>query len=629
MFSPSGERAQCFVFNLLVDKMKFADFQTRTKLFFGFGMVLFFTIVVGVTGYMGINGLHQFIMLKDEVAQNNVKWVTARLAVENYSRYGNLDDYNKAQGLINEIGASTQGILLRIDEDQVEMLRIFNNLGKGVEEYVTRFNQLHELKAKRSKVFVDGLALANALTEKAKTLSDDRFRADFAELRSISNSYFRTEDHAYYEKTRERGSELIQKYGAADRRGLLIADYLSGVLEEGKKVVEEDKAILISLLTIGESTINESFKLNEVFVNMELQIHERVITTLLIIATLSIIIGLLIANYLANRIVKSVSITVNAIESVSKGELFVEIPAEAKTWKDEFGTVIRSVSTMIERLRDISSVVIAGTDSIAAASFEMQATSQSLSQSANEGASSTEEVSSSMEEMAANIEQNTESSKQAEIIATDVAQSMDKLGEATGESFTATQEIAQKISIINDIAFQTNILALNAAVEAARAGDHGRGFAVVASEVRNLAQRSKTAADEIVALSSKGVNLAREAGEMMVQFTPQIQRLIQLVQEIASASFEQDSGAAQINNAIQQLNLIVQQNAAASEEVATSADEMSRQADQLRESMTFFKLSKEYVNLMQAQQKQAQYTAHKIYTGQPVALKHKVNQTVY
>ena len=153
------------------------------------------------------------------------------------------------------------------------------------------------------------------------------------------------------------------------------------------------------------------------------------------------------------------------------------------------------------------------------------------------------------------------------------------------------KEIAAKINIIEEIARKTDLLALNAAVEAARAGEHGKGFAVVASEVRKLAERSAAAAGEISKLTGGGVKVAEEAGQMLTKLVPDIRKTAELVQEIASASIEQNTGANQVNKAIQQLDQVIQQNSAASEEMATTAEELASQAEQLQAAIAFFKVS--------------------------------------
>jgi methyl-accepting chemotaxis protein len=213
-----------------------------------------------------------------------------------------------------------------------------------------------------------------------------------------------------------------------------------------------------------------------------------------------------------------------------------------------------------------------------------------MSQGASEQASSAEEVSSSMEEMAANIQQNTENARQTEKIALNASDGINRVNDASDQTLKYMQDIADKVSIIGEIARQTNILALNAAVEAARAGEHGKGFAVVAAEVRKLAERSQVSAVEIDTLTKNSVRATEESGKLLAAIAPEIGKTAKLVQEIAAASIEQNSGADQVNNAIQQLNQVTQQNAAASEEMATSSEELASQAQQLLEMISFFKI---------------------------------------
>ena len=279
--------------------------------------------------------------------------------------------------------------------------------------------------------------------------------------------------------------------------------------------------------------------------------------------------------------------TAGVAEEIAKGNLTVQTKRLSE--KDSLGIALE---TMIERLREVVTDVSTASANVATGSEQLSASAETLSQGVSEQAASSEEASSSMEEMSANIRQNANNATETEKIARQSAIDAAKSGDAVGKTVIAMKTIAQRITIIQEIARQTDLLALNAAIEAARAGEHGKGFAVVASEVRKLAERSQTAATEISMLSTQTVAVSEEAGQMLGRLVPDIQRTASLVTEISSASREQNSGAEQINVAIQQLDQVTQQNASAAEEMSSTSEELSAQAQQLQEAIAFFTLAK-------------------------------------
>jgi len=283
--------------------------------------------------------------------------------------------------------------------------------------------------------------------------------------------------------------------------------------------------------------------------------------------------------------VKSMQEITSKAKLVADGDLTIELHK-----RSENDDLMGAISDMVKSIASTVEKVQLAADNIGDASQQMNSNSQQVSEGASEQASAAEQVSSSMEQMASNIQQNTDNSQQTEKIAAKAAEDILEGSKNVSMTVMVMKRIAEKVSIIGDIAFQTNILALNAAVEAARAGEHGKGFAVVAAEVRKLAERSHIAAGEINELTKSSVEVADKAGRLLESIVPDIQKTAKLVQEITAASIEQNSGANQINNAINQLNKVTQQNAASAEEMATSSDELFNQADNLRDLVSVFKV---------------------------------------
>jgi methyl-accepting chemotaxis protein len=353
------------------------------------------------------------------------------------------------------------------------------------------------------------------------------------------------------------------------------------LVQEGGGVITLGDEIIVSVEEIAERFTQESdeglLQMNKSFTRFSLFV---VIMSIIIIAF-----ALTIAYMLYNSIVQPLVKGVKFAQSIGEGDLDAKVEINQE---DEIGDLAKALSAMAGNLKNIVETIKQNANELVSSGQQLKGSSLQLSKGSADQAASAEEVSTSIEEMVANIDQNTDNAIETEKITVETAKDVNVANQLSSQAATAMKEVSEKITVISDIAFQTNILALNAAVEAARAGEHGRGFSVVAAEVRKLAERSKTAADEIVSLVNTGLKVSQEAGEKAKLLVPDIEKTTQLIKEISAASMEQKTGAEQINLAMQQLNMITQENASSSDELTQSSNQLSVLATNLKSAVGFF-----------------------------------------
>ena len=491
---------------------------------------------------------------------------------------------------------------------QFEMSTGILNIDKTFKEYVTGFRKLVEdyqvagldENSGLQASFRKNVHEVEALVEEQKR---DNLEVLMLQMRRHEKDYMARGDVKYLQAMKDRRAEFDKILSAAgipasSKKKISIAmdayykDFFTWAdkneatktdidnFREKVHVMEEEMGALLVAIPDVKANFQKNYE-----ENTQTAFTLFVVTLLFVIGVITVLCFYVLRS-IQNQLGADPSEVASIADSIAKGRLDEVRINEAA----QIG-VMKSMLFMKSALENIVREIQSNTATVASAATQISATADNISSAAEEQAASVEQTSSSAEEMRASIRQNSENSARANQISNESSQAALACGESVDETVRAMKQIAEKISVIEQIAAQTNMLSLNAAIEASRAGEYGRGFAVVAAEVRKLAELSRNSALEIASLTGQSVDIAEKAGSSLGEMIPKTVRAAELVKEISLVSEEQSVGTDQISSAVRQLDSAAQQNASASQELAATARSLTDKSAALQDAVKFFRIA--------------------------------------